>query len=101
MVGAAESLRARYPGYHQGVPRFSLDGMVKRLMEDVNERFQAKIEEVVSLQYCPEHGAFALIEFVDQVAVSREHVQHEYRLQCCCDALQDQVTRALQEAGLK
>lgn len=83
------------------MPRFNLDGMVKRLMDDVNERFRANIEEVVSLHYCPEHGSFALIEFVDQVTVSRERVQHEYRLHCCCDALRDQVTQALQEAGLR
>lgn len=87
-------------GYHREV-RINLDGVVKQLMDGVNEQFRANMDEVVSRQYCPEHGAFASVEFVDQVAVSRERVQHEYRLETCCEALQAQVTRALQEAGLK
>lgn len=97
---AAHPVRTGRPGYHREV-RINLDGVVKQLMDGVNERFRAHMDEVVSRQYCPEHGAFASIEFVDQVAVSRERVQHEYRLETCCEALQAQVTRALQEAGLK
>lgn len=83
------------------MPKLNLDGLKKRFLEHGNKVIQERIETVVSLQYCPDHGVFASVEDAEQVAVSSDKVEHHYRYRYCCDSLRDQILQALRDAGLK
>lgn len=81
--------------------KINLDGAMKKIMEEANRQIQTKIEDVVTLQYCPEHGTFASIENSEQVKLSSENTEHHFRIQSCCEQLHAQVRQALKEAGLQ
>lgn len=68
----------------------NLDQLARQLQKQAEELARARIEEVVTNQYCSEHGEFAKL-----AEVVREDDRISFRFAVCCEELHARVNLAL------
>lgn len=72
----------------------NVDQLAKQLQKQAEELARARVEEIVTSQYCSEHGEFAKL-----AEVVREDDQISFRFAVCCEELHARVKLTLSNLG--